>query len=63
MAVDSADKRRHLRHRVKEFCHARLEGCECGVAVEFLFHPADDRTLIARLWRVLNDYTSDPKPA
>ncbi len=27
-----------------------------GVAVEFLFNPADDRALIARLWKVLNEY-------
>ena len=27
-----------------------------GVAVEFLFNPADDRALIAKLWRVLNEY-------
>lgn len=27
-----------------------------GVAVEFLYNPADDRALIARLWKVLNEY-------
>ncbi len=27
-----------------------------GVAVEFLFNPADDRALIAKLWKVLNEY-------
>ncbi len=29
-----------------------------GVAVEFLFNPADDRALIARLWKVLNEYAT-----
>lgn len=29
-----------------------------GVAVEFLFNPADDRALIAKLWKVLNEYSS-----
>ena len=27
-----------------------------GVAVEFLFNPAHDRVLIAKLWKVLNEY-------
>ncbi len=27
-----------------------------GVAVEFLFNPAEDRALITRLWKVLNEY-------
>ena len=27
-----------------------------GVAVEFLFNPAHDRALIAKLWKVLNEY-------
>lgn len=29
-----------------------------GMAVEFLFNPADDRALIARLWKVLNEYAT-----
>lgn len=29
-----------------------------GIAVEFLFNPADDRALIAKLWKVLNEYAS-----
>ncbi len=29
-----------------------------GVAVEFLFNPTDDRALIAKLWKVLNEYAS-----
>ena len=27
-----------------------------GIAVEFLFNPTDDRVLIAKLWKVLNEY-------
>ena len=27
-----------------------------GVAVEFLFNPTTDRALIAKLWKVLNEY-------
>lgn len=27
-----------------------------GVAVEFLFNPTTDRVLIAKLWKVLNEY-------
>ncbi len=29
-----------------------------GVAVEFLFDPVEDRDIIARLWKVLNEYSS-----
>lgn len=29
-----------------------------GVAVEFLFNPTTDRVLIAKLWKVLNEYAS-----
>ena len=29
-----------------------------GVAVEFLFNPTTDRALIAKLWKVLNEYAS-----
>ena len=28
-----------------------------GMAVEFLFDPAQDRDIIARLWKVLNEYS------
>ena len=31
-----------------------------GFAVEFLFDPAQDRQLIARLWKVLNEYEYAP---
>ncbi len=27
-----------------------------GIAVELLFNPTEDRALIAKLWRVLNEY-------
>ncbi len=32
-----------------------------GFAVEFLFSPADDKSLIANLWRVLNEYSPNSK--
>lgn len=107
MSDEQADKRRHLRHSVKEPCTAYLEGGEFlgsvvnmsvsgaaihldvevdadigsgaivelqvqrigrlrtqvvrslvgGLAVEFLFDPKEDRALIAKLWKVLNEYS------
>ena len=33
-----------------------------GVAVEFLFNPAHDRALIAKLWKVLNEYAPSAGP-
>ncbi len=108
MNVESTNKRRHLRHSVKEPCTAYIEDGEYigavtnmsvsgaaihldveldakldadtiiefqvqrigrirtrvvralvgGVAVEFLFDPTQDRDIIARLWKVLNEYSS-----
>ena len=105
MSAEPADKRRHLRHSVKEPCTAYLEDGEYlgsvvnmsvsgatihldievdieiepgaivelqvrrigrlrtravrsligGLAVEFLFDPSEDRALIAKLWKVLNE--------
>ena len=108
MSVEPSDKRRHLRHSVKEPCTAYLEDGEYigavvnmsvsgaaihldveldaelepdtiiefqiqrigrirtrvvrplvgGIAVEFLFDPTQDRDIIARLWKVLNEYSA-----
>ncbi len=108
MSDEQIEKRRHLRHSVKEPCTAYLEDGEYlgsvvnmsvsgaavhleieldveietgtilelqvqrigrlrtravrtlvgGLAVEFLFDPLEDRELIAKLWNVLNEFSS-----
>jgi len=108
MSDEEVEKRRHLRHSVKEPCTAYLEDGEYlgsvvnmsvsggaihlevevdaeietgaivelqvqrigrirtqavrslvgGLAVEFLFDPQEDRELIAKLWKVLNEFSS-----
>ena len=50
-------------HRVGLIRSRAVQAPSGGVAVEFLFNPADDRTLIARLCSVFNDYTRRPDPA
>lgn len=50
-------------HRIGLSRSRAVQALSGGGAVEFLFNPADDRTLIARLCSVFNDYTPNPKPA
>ncbi|MFP6742389.1 MAG: PilZ domain-containing protein [Alphaproteobacteria bacterium] len=107
MSDEQVDKRRHLRHSIKEPCTAFLEDGEYlgsvvnmsvsgaaihldvevdaeiengaivelqvqrigrlrtravrslvgGLAVEFRFDPTEDRALIAKLWKVLNEFS------